>query len=252
MASDIKIIKEQYQGMVDLLTKRPTDMFLSPAVRGYFAWTRAKLSGARVDVFEHPTDAVMPGTVAHNRLQIDDESFKSSRRSARLINPLTALDDIYDNASSRKVLSIGPRTEMEILHLVGVGVLLENIKALDLISNSPWIDMGDMHAMPYQNQTFDITISGWVLGYSRDAQRAVDEMLRVTKSGGLVAIGCSYNPKADDLEYKGDENKIQGRIFRRASEFIDLIGSKLDSIHFQSEPKADEFGPVMLIARIRH
>lgn len=251
MASEIKIGREQYQGMIDLLTKRPTDMFLSPSVRAYFTWTRQKLGGGAVQVFAGASDAVMPGTVAHNRLQIDDETFKSSTRSIRLINPLTALDDVFNRADSQKVLSIGPRTEMELLHLVGAGILLENIKAIDLISTSPWIDCGDMHALPYADRSFDIVISGWVLGYSRDPQTAVNEMLRVTKPGGLIAIGVSYNPKADELEYKDDDKKIQGRIFRRVSELKDMLGDHIGTVHFQSEPDADAFGPVMLIARIK-
>lgn len=135
--------------MIDLLTKRPTDMFLSAAVRGYFAWIRHKLSGGNVQIYGQPSEAAMPGMIAHNRIQIDDESFKSSTRSIRLINPLTALDDIFTRAEHQKVLSIGARTEMEILHLVGAGTLLENIKAIDLISASPWIECGDVHALPY-------------------------------------------------------------------------------------------------------
>lgn len=137
MSAEIKIGREQYQGMIEILTKRPTDMFLSSAVRAYFAWPRAKLSGAKPKVFDGASDAVMPGTVARNRIQVEDENFKSATRSVRLINLLTALDDVFNYADSRKVLSIGPRSEMEILHLVGADILLENIKAIDLISNSP-------------------------------------------------------------------------------------------------------------------
>ncbi|MBX7200326.1 MAG: class I SAM-dependent methyltransferase [Rhodospirillaceae bacterium] len=176
--------------MIDILTKRPTDLFLSSACRRYFAWSNTKLRRATPTAFGKPSDAVMPGTVAHNRIQIDDESFESGTRTARLINPLAALDDIFVRADTRKVLSIGPRTEIELLHLVAVGVLLENIKAIDLISNSPWIELGDMHQLPYPDRSFDITISGWVLGYSRDPQKAIDEMVR-------VAVLCHQIPRPD-------------------------------------------------------
>ncbi len=251
MPNEIRIIREQYQGMIDILTKCPTDLFLSSACRRYFAWSNTKLRRATPTAFGKPSDAVMPGTVAHNRIQIDDESFESGTRTARLINPLAALDDIFVRADTRKVLSIGPRTEIELLHLVAVGVLLENIKAIDLISNSPWIELGDMHQLPYPDRSFDITISGWVLGYSRDPQKAIDEMVRVTRDGGLIAIGATYNSEADQIEYKDDAAKIQGRIFRRAEEFRQMLGSAVKAIHFQSEPEQDETGPVMLIARIK-
>ena len=39
----------------------------------------------------------------------------------------------------------------------------KNITALDLFSYTPKFDMGDMHKMPYNNNSFDIIISGWCL-----------------------------------------------------------------------------------------
>lgn len=106
-----------------------------------------------------------------------------------------------------------------------------------------------MHALPYPDRAFDIVISGWVLGYSKDPQRAVDEMVRVTRPGGLIAIVCTYNPEAATLEYRDDDRKIQGRIFRRVRELTDLLGDRISAVHFQSEPLTDAVGPVMLIAR---
>ncbi|MBX7200320.1 MAG: class I SAM-dependent methyltransferase [Rhodospirillaceae bacterium] len=251
MAHDISIDETQFNTMIQLLASSAKDLFLSPACRQYFAKDTFEKRGSPVREFTGPSAGAMPGTIAHNRIQIDDGTFTSAPRTLRLINPLSSIHDVFTGAVNMKVLSIGPRTEMELLHLVGIGFLPGNITGLDLISTSPWIDLGDMHAMPYPDTAFDVVISGWVLAYSKNPQKAVDEMLRVVKPGGIVAIGVTYNPDAAEIEYKNEGDRIQGRIFRRVAELTAMIGPRLGPIYFQHEPEADEKLPVMLIARIR-
>ncbi|MBI1778584.1 MAG: class I SAM-dependent methyltransferase [Proteobacteria bacterium] len=111
-----------------------------------------------------------------------------------LINPLSSITSVRKLASQLRVLSVGPRTEAEIFVLMLNGFRLENISALDLFSYSPWIEAGDMHAMPYGDQSFDVCVAGWVLTYSTDPKRAAKEILRVTKPGGHIAIGWQYFP----------------------------------------------------------
>jgi len=251
--SKFSLTDPQFKAMVKAMAANPRQLFLSPNCRQVLALQRFREAGAPVRVFEQVSDGVMPGTVAHNRGQIDDGSFASAERTLRLINPLSAIERIYYRAAAMTVLSIGPRTEMELLHLVGAGFTPQNIKAIDLISTSAWIDPGDMHALPYADQSFDITISSWVLGYSSTPQKAVDEMLRVTRSGGYIAIGCSFNPEADVLEYKDPQDKILGSRFRRVSEYLALIGAKLDRIYFQDEPIDHTVrAGVILVASIKH
>jgi SAM-dependent methyltransferase len=250
---DIKILpvtQEQFNGMASILAKHPYEMLLSPLCRQYLAQNRFK--GAGVNVFGDPDSGTMPGTVSHNRQEVDSGAFNSSKRTLRLINPLMAIEGVYEAPHELDVLSIGPRTEMELLHLVGAGFMPRRVKALDLISTSPWIEAGDMHAMPYPDRSFDVVISSWVLIYSRDPQKAVDEMVRVIRDGGLIAIGGTYNPAAAELEYKDAGAKIQGTMFRRVDQYKALLGDRLDTVHFQDEPRADVKGPVMLIGRIRH
>ena len=55
-------------------------------------------------------------------------------------------------------------------------------------------------------------------------QKAVDEMLRVVRNHGILAIGATHNPDADNLEYKTPEAKILGSRFRRVEEFRALLG----------------------------
>ncbi len=236
--------------MVNILVKNPTEFLLSPHCRQFLAMSNFHKRGGQVQVFQNASEGVMPGTVAHNRIQIDEGSYASFTRTARLIGPIVALDRPFHLAQKLKVLSIGPLTEMELYHLVGCGFQPENITAIDLISPSPWIDAADMHAMPYADAAFDISISSWVLGYSATPQKAVDEMLRVTKSGGLIAIGCTHEPNFAEVDYKEADRKIVGTMFRKVSDLKDLIGGRLSQIHFQAEPPAGQKGAVMLVARV--
>ncbi len=94
-----------------------------------------------------------------------------------------------------KALSIGSRTEMELLSLVGQGLKPENVHGLDLISYSPWIDVGNAHDMPYDDNSFDVVVAGWVLVYSNDPGQICSEILRVARRGAAIAIGSTYWPE---------------------------------------------------------
>lgn len=136
-------------------------------------------------------------TVAHNIKGMGDLSV---RRSLVLIRPLvTALtiappDSSIERArlGDLRVLSIGPRTEGELLNLFAHGFSPGCVRGLDLISYSPWVDLGDMHAMPYPDNSWDAVVCGWVLAYSDDKARAAAEIVRVAKPGAIVAIGVEY------------------------------------------------------------
>lgn len=201
--------------MVAILTKNPQELFLSPHCRQFLAMSNFHKRGGQVRVHTDTAEGVMPGTVEHNRIQIDQGTYASLTRTARLIGPIVALDYIFHAPERFKVLSIGPRTEMELLHLVGVGFHPDNVTAIDLISPSPWIDPGDMHAMPYPDRSFDIVISSWVLGYSAAPQKAVDEMLRVVVDGGIVAIGATHEPNYEAVDYKDADKKSSARCSKR-------------------------------------
>lgn len=241
-----------FKTFVGTFSKSPRYFLLSPQCRREYALQNFEKRGNPVSVHGETTAGVMPGTIAHNRIQIDDGTFASAERSLRLINPLAAIGGVFEREHEKDVLSIGPRTEMELFHLVGAGFHPDRIKAVDLISTSPWIDLGDMHALPYPDRSFDIVISSWVLAYSSTPQKAVDEMLRVTRNGGIIAIGCTHSPEADSFEYKTDDAKILGCKFRYVDQYRALLGDKLAQVHFQDEPQANSPGAVIIICRIKH
>jgi SAM-dependent methyltransferase len=145
------------------------------------------------------TDGVSKYTIEHN---IRGMGELSAPRSHLLIRPLISIDHVAKNARNLKVLSVGPRVEGEIYNLIGYGFSSKNVLGLDLFSYSPYITVGNMHAMEFPDGHFDVVISGWVLGYSDTKQKCADEMLRVTKKGGVIALGNSFSRRTeDDIEH---------------------------------------------------
>lgn len=95
--------------------------------------------------------------------------------------------------ASARVLMIGPRNEAEILLFEGYGFQRKNITAIDLISVSPLIVPMDMHNMTFADDSFDVVYAVRVFPYSADPKRAVGEMVRVLRNGGLLVAGWGYS-----------------------------------------------------------
>lgn len=129
-----------------------------------------------------------PKLISHNLSAFENISVDfSMRRMNMLISALTAIEKINTNS---KILIIGPRTENDIFILRGLGFL--DIQGLDLISYSPLIQLGDMHNIPFSDNTFDAVICGWTISYSTNPSLAAAEMVRVLKNGGLIALGLEH------------------------------------------------------------
>lgn len=250
------IDKHDINPLLAIASARPESLMNIEACRQYLAAVRFHRRG-QTETLKTLSAGVMPGAIDHNLQETQQGLFGSSRRTQRLLGPLSALDPVYSHAGNLKVLSIGPRTEMELLHLMGIGFREENIRGLDLISTSPLIDVGDMHAMPYPDNSFDVVISGWVLTYSKTPGKAIQEIVRVCKPGGLIAIGTTYAPdygKGYVAGTKDDPENIVGSMFRWHSEFtkyIDELGVPFTVVFKESPPSDNTKGPVMMIARVK-
>ena len=103
-----------------------------------------------------------------------------------LIRPFAALELVKPGA---KILVIGPRSEDDILHLMGYG--FTSVRGVDLITYSPYVDLGDMHALPYPDDSFDAVLLGWVIPYSQNHAKVVEEVARVRATGRSSASAPS-------------------------------------------------------------
>ncbi|MEQ8402145.1 MAG: class I SAM-dependent methyltransferase [Silicimonas sp.] len=72
--------------------------------------------------------------------------------------------------------------------MMGLDVSLEALMmARDIKGN--WLPIhGDAQALPFADGSFDFTISFGVLAYLEDPEKGLDELVRVTNSGGLIGL----------------------------------------------------------------
>ena len=123
-------------------------------------------------------------TVSHNL-----KSLRSyNTRNEKLLLSCMCVEDLTDATC----LVIGSRTEEEIFLFRGFG--FRDVSAVDILSYSPLIDLGDMHSLPYEDGSFDFVFCAYTLSYSDDPRKAAEEMARVTRDGGTLAIAIEYVP----------------------------------------------------------
>ena len=190
---------------------------------------------------------ISPNTVTHNVKGMRDLAVA---RSLTLIRPLSVIEGLDPDAD---VLVIGPRTEGELLALLAHGFDRSSIRAIDLISYSPWVDLGDMHALPYRDRSFDAVVAGWVLAYSDDKKRAASEILRVSRPGAVIAVGVEWSPRSDD-EFEREVGYVPGsrERLRSTDEILALFGDSVDRVFVRHDPvgeeRADTFGLVAIFS----
>lgn len=203
----------------------------------------------RLRTFDANSNGVTDNTISHNVKGMADLSVV---RSNMLVRPLSVIQSL--NAESR-ILSIGPRTEGEIFNLMAHGFSADRIRGLDLISYSPFVDVGNMHDMPYADSSWDAVIMGWVISYSSEQQRAAMEVVRVTRPGGIVAVGLEwYPPKAkeqilDKLGYQLGHTDQP----RSTGEVLALFGDHVDRVYVRHDPaeNLDRVGELFVIFSIK-
>lgn len=115
---------------------------------------------------------------------------------ARLIvNRLAELIDL----TQAEILCIGCRNVAEIDYFRNKGASL--VTGVDLFSSHPDIKITDMHSIDFPDNNFDIIYAAHSLEHSYDVSKVVKEIIRVARSGGLVAIEVpvQYKISATDL-----------------------------------------------------
>jgi len=142
----------------------------------------------------HPSmdKAVGEKTISHNLSAFDCNAvFGMARRMSLLLFPTAAV--FKDRLNEVKVLVVGPRTEDDIFWARSLGMF--NTIGLDLFSYSPLIQVGDIHDSGIPDRSYDAVLLGWMISYSSNPRRVVDECLRILKPGGLLGIGIESNSR---------------------------------------------------------
>lgn len=230
---------EDFNNMVAALQNKMEKFLVIDDIRTIIARTRIayfrqqQMSVSVVD--EYDKDSVAELTIEHNLTGLSDIA---APRSHFLLRPLISINEVMHSMYAGDLfLTIGPRSEGEILNMIGYGIPIDKIRALDLISCSPWVEKGDMHDMPYEDNTFSVILLGFVLGYSVNPKKLVSEILRVAKPGCIVAIGNEFNPKTNE-ELRVEAGYSSWKVFRynTADDIINLFEDVIDKVLFQTEP----------------
>lgn len=174
----------------------------------------------------------------------------TSNRPLKFIRPLSVIEAVKKDG---KTLSIGCRFETELLYLVGYGFRPSGIRGLDMISYSPWIDLGNMHKMSYADSTFDTVTMGWLISYSETPEVAAKEIVRVLKPEGVVAMAVAYYPPErlkealESGKYVADpRTRIQ-----TTEGLLKIFGEHVDQVYFKHQPPANQEGACTVIFSIK-
>ena len=247
----VRLDAEDIEFITHLIENGNISIFHIPEFRQHISKKRLKSAEAKISVWKKMDDGVAGGTVDHNMTELTTRGLASIQRTTRLLGPLSSLSPVYEAAHKLKVLTIGPRTEMEIFHLIALGFKPENIQGLDLISYSDYIKLGDMHDIPFDSNTFDVCISSWTIGYSTEPQKVIDEMCRVTKSSGLISIGYTHDHKRESyIDKNQDKAHTAGSGFKTALEVLGLFRNVAHKVHYVQEPVDSKANKMMIILRI--
>lgn len=212
-----------------------------------------QLEDSDIKTFLYPNKKdVVENTIEHNLQAL--KQMTAIARPDILINPITSTNKFRVDSGNMNVLTIGPRTEAEIFSLLAAGFAPQNITGLDLISYSPFVELGDMHAMPYGNDRFDVIILGWVLGYSQNVPKAAAEIIRVAKPGAYIAIGHENDPTSREVLDEQRGFSLEGTDFSTSDEILNLFDGHVDSVTFREDvppDMTDQVCHVMAVFRLK-
>lgn len=259
----LNLTAEDSKQIIGHIQSNPADLLQIPTVRALLAKSRfEQVEAAALETLEETGEAVRSHALSHNLNNL--RRMEAIDRPSILVYPLRGIEYVVRNAETLKVLTVGPRTESEIFSLIAAGFTAENITGLDLISYSDFVQIGDMHAMPFDDDSFDIVIVGWVLAYSSDNQTAADEAVRVAKPGGIIAVGCAAEIPGHPGEEQAasaiggvpvttpDGRKTDSQYFN-SGQLMRLFEGKIDTVYFRQDPHpamAQERTNVTLVFRL--
>ena len=102
--------------------------------------------------------------------------------------------------------------------------------------------LADISSLPFSENAFDKVVSVTTLEFIEDAKRAIEELFRVTKKGGRIAVATlnSLSPWAQrrKAEAKKGHPLFRKAIFRSPDELLAVAAVKgviRTAIHFQKE-----------------
>jgi ubiquinone/menaquinone biosynthesis C-methylase UbiE len=109
--------------------------------------------------------------------------------------------------------------------------------------------------MKYADNSFDVVVLGWVLAYSQNPKAAADEVIRVLKPGGVVAVGVEYHPLSVE-QIKEQVGYVPGHTKRIESseEILGFFENHVANLYFHHpiiSPRKEVQGAMCVIFSIK-
>jgi SAM-dependent methyltransferase len=251
---NVFLTEEDVQEISNMISQDQSLLLQIEQVRALLANSRLKkLSEKDIRTLKDHDKSVITNAIEHNMDGL--VRGMALTRPELLIGPLFSLDLIRTRVRSLKFLSVGPRSEAELFGLMARGVPVTHLRGLDLISYSPYVDLGDMHHMPYPDKSFDVIILGWVLAYSKDHKKVREEVLRVAKPGAILAIGCEYHPMStEQLMQMGGHLQGDYPRFYHTDDIFKIFEGHVDAVFFKHDVLPElraRVGSVMTVFRLK-
>lgn len=188
--------------------------------------------------------------VAANTLEYNYEGALTSAdldRPSMMFDLVKAIGRVAQRIDTLDALSIGPRSEIEIFGMMAAGFHPDRIKAVDLFSYSPYVDVGDMHALPYADNSFDIVFLGWVLSYSKDQAAVARELVRVGRDRAILVLAGDYSDASRDRPtFQNETTHMQN-----CDQILSLFGDQVGRVYFRHDPELPDVAMVMTAFEIR-
>lgn len=123
----------------------------------------------------------------------------------RLYKLMMITSETLDELGKARILSMGPRNEIELYMLVLNGFKWSMIDAVDLVASTNKITPADFSvSLPFNDNEFDVVFASHALSKSYDRDTTCREIKRILKPGGLFAIADNDTQYAAE-DFAGDD-----------------------------------------------
>ena len=95
-----------------------------------------------------------------------------------------------------RILCIGARTGQEVVALQRMGH--NNVVGIDLVESLPYVIKGDMHGLPFDDNSFDVIFSN-IFDHAVYPKKFISEIERVLKIDGFCYLQFQYDVNQDEF-----------------------------------------------------
>ena len=134
----------------------------------------------------------------------------------------------------KKLLIIGPRNIQELFIAWLYGFKWKKITGIDLYSTNKKIKVMNMEEMDFEDTMFDCVSMSATLVYAKSIHKALSEISRILKPGGILVFGSTYDPNSVDIWQESSKTGLQIHEI--------LKGLQLDIIYWESREKINLLG----------